>query len=102
LRVGYISPDFRRHSVNFFVEPLLSNHNRKNVEVFCYSDTAHPDNVTSRLQGCAQYWRNTYGQNDRAVLELIRDDRIDVLVDLAGHTTGSRLLVFAQGAAPIR
>lgn len=102
LRVGYVSPDFHRHSVSFFVEPLLRAHDAGEVEVFGYSDVAQPDEVTTRLQGYAHHWRNIRGQDDKSVLELIRADKIDVLVDLAGHTSGNRLPVFAQGAAPIQ
>jgi protein O-GlcNAc transferase len=102
LRVGYVSPDFRRHSVSFFVEPLLRAHDANEVDVFGYSDVAQPDEVTARLQGYAHHWHNIRGLDDKSVLELVRADKIDVLVDLAGHTAGNRLPVFAQGAAPIQ
>ncbi len=102
LRVGYISPDFRRHSVSYFVEPLLAGHNPDTVEVFCYSDVAQPDVVTARLKGRVHHWRNVCGQTNGKVRDLIRADNIDILVDLAGHTTGNRLSVFSQRAAPLQ
>ena len=102
LRVGYVSPDFRRHSVSFFAEPLLKGHRDHNVEVFCYSDSSRTDDMTKRLEKLADNWRNVQGQDDNAVAQMIRNDRIDILVDLAGHTTGNRLSVFAGRAAPIQ
>ena len=102
LRIGYVSPDFRRHSVSFFVEPLLRGHCEQNVDVYCYSDSLRSDDVTKRLKGLADHWRPIHGYDDRAVVEMVRDDGIDILVDLAGHTTGNRLAVFASRAAPIQ
>ena len=102
LRIGYVSPDFRRHSVSFFVEPILTAHDATTVEVFCYADVAQPDRVTARLKAQAHHWRDIHGTSDDDVLKLIRGDQIDVLVDLAGHTKGNRLAVFARRAAPIQ
>ena len=89
LRVGYVSADFRRHSVAWFAEPLLAAHDRASVELFCYADVAAPDAVTARFRQLADQWRDIAGVNDLAVVEMIRADRIDVLVDLTGHTAGS-------------
>ncbi|MBY0509054.1 MAG: glycosyltransferase, partial [Rhodospirillaceae bacterium] len=102
LRVGYVSPDFRRHSVSFFVEPLLAAHDAEAVEVFCYADVAHGDAVTARLKAAAHHWRDSHNLRGAALLNLIREDRIDILVDLAGHTKGNRLAVFARRAAPVQ
>ncbi|HEY2659125.1 MAG TPA: tetratricopeptide repeat protein [Caulobacteraceae bacterium] len=102
LRVGYVSPDFRHHAVSFFVEPLLAAHDHADVEVFCYAEVPNPDAVTERFQGLADHWRSTVGLTDDAVVEMIRQDKIDVLVDLAGHTAGNRLLTFARRAAPVQ
>src|SRR5262249_27987144 len=65
LRIGYLSPDFREHSVAYFVEPLLRGHNRQNVEVFCYAEMTRPDSVTTRLQGLADHWLVTVGLSDQ-------------------------------------
>ncbi|MGA3068122.1 MAG: tetratricopeptide repeat protein [Tepidisphaeraceae bacterium] len=102
LRIGYVSPDFREHSVSFFVETLLANHDPNQVEVFAYADSLQTDAVTARLQKLVPQWRNITGLSDQNVAEMIRTDRIDILVDLAGHTAGNRLLVFARKPAPIQ
>ena len=102
LRIGYVSPDFRRHSVSYFLEPLLLAHNRREVEIYCYAEVIKPDEATLRMQAVADNWSFTVGMTDEAVAERIRDDRIDILVDLAGHTAGNRLMVFAEKPAPIQ
>jgi protein O-GlcNAc transferase len=102
LRVGYVSPDFRDHSVAYFAEPVVAAHNRESVEVYCYSNVARPDAVTRRFEKLADHWRDIRGLTDSQAAELVREDRIDILVDLAGHTAGSRLLVFARKPAPLQ
>lgn len=102
LRVGYVSPDFRRHSVAFFLAPFLSARDAAAVEVFCYSDVAAPDAVTETLRAQADHWRQVHGWSDQALAARIAEDRIDILVDLAGHTQGNRLGLFAARAAPIQ
>ncbi len=102
LRVGYVSADFRQHSVALFAEPLLAAHDHATIELFCYAEVAVPDAVTGRFRGLADHWRSTVGLSDAAVADLIRQDRIDVLVDLAGHTGGNRLLAFARKPAPVQ
>ena len=102
LRVGYVSPDFRGHAVGRLLLGLLSNHDHRQVEVFCYSDVRAPDAVTAKLKGMADEWRATAGLSDPQMAGLIRADRIDILVDLAVHTAGNRLLVFARKPAPVQ
>lgn len=102
LRIGYVSPDLCAHSCAYFFEPLLEQHNHAEFEIFCYAEVAVPDTVTSRLQRLSDHWRNTVGIGDAALAARIRDDRIDILVDLAGHTDKNRLLVFARKPAPIQ
>jgi predicted O-linked N-acetylglucosamine transferase (SPINDLY family) len=102
LRIGYVSADFRRHSVAWFAEPLLAAHDRGSVELFCYADVAAPDAVTARFRRLADQWRDIAGVDDAAAAEMIRADNIDVLVDLTGHTAGSRLSVFARKPAPVQ
>ena len=101
LKIGYVSGDFRRHSVAYFVEPLLRAHDRAAVEVFCYAEVASPDDVTERFKTLADHWRTTVGLADEAVADQIGRDGIDILVDLAGHT-GNRLAVFARKPAPVQ
>lgn len=102
LRIGYISPDFRRHSARFFITPLLSHHRRENVELFCYAQLFQADEDTERFQAMSDHWRVVTGMSDEQVAELIRRDRLDVLVDLAGHTTNNRLACFVYRPAPVQ
>lgn len=99
-RLGYISPDFRRHSVGYFIEPVLRHHNRRLFEVICYSDVLAPDALTQKLSSYASKWYDTSRLNDKDLYELIKSDRLDGLIDLAGHTGYNRLPVFALKPAP--
>jgi len=101
LRIGYVSPDFRQHSVIHFLEPLLAHHDRSTIEVTCYAEVAEPDAVTQRFKSLARRWRPTVGVSDADLRKQIREDRIDVLVDLAGHTGSSRIAAFAVKPAPV-
>lgn len=102
LRIGYVSPDFCQHPVSRFFMPLIARHDREKFEVFCYSDVAKPDAVTDQIRALADHWRVLTGLTDAQVADLIRNDEIDILVDLAGHTAGNRLLVFARKPAPVQ
>jgi predicted O-linked N-acetylglucosamine transferase (SPINDLY family) len=102
LRVGYVSPDFREHSVSYFADPLIAGHDRRSFEVFCYAQVAMPDDKTSRFRDLADGWRSMVGATEAAGAERIREDGIDILVDLAGHTAKNRLLVFAERPAPVQ
>ena len=102
LRIGYVSPHFRQHAVNFFIEPMLLAHDRAHFEVFCYSANRVDDAVTARLKSAVAQWRDIRDKPDDEVAQMIRDDRIDILVDLTGHIDGHRLLVFARKPAPIQ
>lgn len=101
IRVGYVSPDFRRHSVSYFALPVIEAHDPAHFEIFCYSDVKSPDEMTARFQKHS-HWRNTTAWNDEQLAAQIRKDEIDILIDLAGHTSGNRLLVFARKPAPIQ
>ena len=102
LRIGYLSADFRQHAVALFAEPLLAAHDRSDVELYLYSGVAAEDDITERFRILADHWRNTIGIDDARLAELVRADRIDVLVDLAGHSAGNRLLTFARRPAPVQ
>ena len=102
LRIGYLSSDFRAHSIAFFIEPLLIAHNRTNVEITCYANIGNPDPMTHRLRENADRWRNVWSLDDNELAGLIRNDGIDILVDLAGHTANNRLRVFATKPAPVQ
>lgn len=102
LRVGYVSPDLREHSVASFFEPLLEMHDPGKFEIFCYSSAAGPDLVTRRLQTLSHHWRDIAKTRDDAVVGMVRRDKVDILVDLAGHTSGNRLGVFLKRSAPVQ
>lgn len=102
LKIGYVSPDFRRHSVSYFIEPVFAAHNKEQFEIFCYSLVPSEDEVTKRLQGYADHWRNIKEMSDEEAAELIRHDKIDIIIDLAGLTTHNRILLFALKPAPIQ
>jgi protein O-GlcNAc transferase len=101
LRVGYVSAHFREHSVSFFSLPLLAAHDRDQFETFAYSNSRDTDAITERFQRSA-VWRPIEGVSDEAVAQQIREDQIDILVDLTGHIGGNRLPVFARRPAPVQ
>jgi len=102
LRVGYLSPDFRTHVVAFFFEPVLAAHDPRRVESVCYYNHTIVDDTTRRLRDHAQLWRDVAAMNDAELVRLMREDRLDVVVDLAGHTAKSRLTALAQRVAPVQ
>jgi protein O-GlcNAc transferase len=101
LRIGYVSPDFTGHIVGLNLLPLFLNHDRDQFEIYCYSNVASEDQFTNKFQSVS-HWRNIRPMTDESAAELIRQDQIDILVDLAGHTADNRLLVFAQKPAPVQ
>jgi protein O-GlcNAc transferase len=102
LRVGFVSGDFRTHSVAHFFEPILSARDRGAFTYVLYSNSHLPDAVTQRLRADADDWRDIWRLTDDVLIELIRSDRIDILVDLSGHSLSNRLAVFARRAAPVQ
>lgn len=102
LRIGYVSAHFCRHAVHYFSEPLLAAHDHERFEIYCYSDSPFEDDATARILPSADHWRRTNQATDEQLAQMIRDDRIDILVDLAGHISGNRLLVFARKPAPVQ
>lgn len=101
LKVGYVTADFRQHSVAFFMQPVLTHHNPENVEIHVYS-SGRPDRMTEKLRALVPHWHDAVDQSDDQLYEQIRADGIDVLVDLSGFTMGQRLAVFARRAAPVQ
>ncbi|MDD9904932.1 MAG: tetratricopeptide repeat protein [Rhodospirillaceae bacterium] len=102
LRVGYLSPDFREHSVAYFVDSIFANHNSACVSLYAYNDAADSDETTARLRASTAHWRDVYTDDTETLYRRIRDDGIQVLIDLAGHTANNRLPVFARRAAPVQ
>jgi protein O-GlcNAc transferase len=100
--VGYVSPDFRDHAQRLFTFPLLREHDHEAFEIVCYSSTNPEDAWTERLRSHADVWRNVAALSANDLAALIRDDQVDVLVDLSMHMDGQRLKVFAQKPAPVQ
>jgi len=102
LRIAYLSPDFFTHSVSYFIKGILCNHDQNNFTIYCYSNVVKEDNVTLHLKSCVPKWRNIYGIPSSEAAKMIYDDKIDILVELTGHTAGNRLDVVAKKPAPIQ
>jgi predicted O-linked N-acetylglucosamine transferase (SPINDLY family) len=102
LKIGYVSPDFSFHAVGRFLLPLFRRHDHRQFEITCYAQVAFPDAMTRQFQQNADRWRNIIGLSDEQAARQILEDRIDILVDLSGHTSTNRLLVFARKPAPVQ
>jgi protein O-GlcNAc transferase len=102
LRVGYVGPTFRDHIIGRLMVPVLEHHDLAEVEIYCYSDAVDPDAITERLRGASQVFRETAGLADGDLAALVRDDSIDVLVDVNMHMADSRLGAFARKPAPVQ
>lgn len=101
LRIGFISADFRRHSVAYFLRPSLVSLDRRQFELYAYHAHRVEDEITWELKPQFHMWRDVFGMQDQALAELIRGDAIDILVDLSGHTAGARPLVIGRKPAPL-
>ena len=102
LRLGFVSADLGDHPVGYFLIRALEHLDQQQAEIVCYSDRLKDDQMTSRFQSVSTTWRKVVGWSDERLTEQIREDGIDILFDLAGHTSGNRLLVFARKPAPIQ
>jgi predicted O-linked N-acetylglucosamine transferase (SPINDLY family) len=102
LRVGYVSPDFRDHVVGRNLLPLFRGHSRADFEIVCYSEVLRPDFQTEEFQRHADQWKQTVGMPDDTLTEMIRQDGIDILVDITQHMARNRLSVFARRPAPVQ
>ena len=102
LRIGYVSSDLKNHPVGDHMHPLIANHDHQAFEIFCYADVAHPDGMTEWYQSSVQHWRSIIGMSDEDVARMVRADKIDVVVILAGRFDSNRPLVSAYRAAPVQ
>ena len=102
LRVGYLSPNLRRHAVGRFMVPIFAHHDQAQFELFAYSDWAAPDDVSQQMSAMVDRWQNVGGTSDDQLAALIRQDRIDILIDLSLHLYENRMLVFARRPAPVQ
>lgn len=102
LRIGYVSSDFRNHAAVYIFGSMILKHNPEQFDVVCYYGVELQDEITEQLKSAATEWRSIVGLSDDALAEQIRADKIDILVDLSGHTSGNRLMVFARKPAPVQ
>ena len=102
IRIGYLSADFRQHPVSHFIEPVLRHHDGDRFEIFCYHSDAREDPITTRLRGWVNNWRSVGGASDDDLERVLREDGLDILVELSGHSDGHRLGVLARRVAPIQ
>jgi protein O-GlcNAc transferase len=102
LRIGYISPDFRNHCQSLFTSALFPHHDHEQFEIVCYSSVAKPDEITQRLNHQSDLWRETHGIEDASLAQMIRDDKIDILMDLTMHMASARPMVMARKPAPVQ
>ncbi len=102
LRVGFLSPDFRTHSVACFLEPLLRALDPNHIVAVAYAEVARPDETTRRMQGLVSTWRSTVGESSESVARMVDSDAVDVLIDLASHTDRNRIDVLFYEAAPVQ
>ncbi len=102
LRIGYVSPDLRHHVVGQCILPILSHHDHEQFEIYCYASMPWEDAISGKIRASSNVWRNIHRVSDDKAAEMIRADRIDILVDLAVHSRGNRLALFARKPAPIQ
>ena len=103
LRVGYMSADFKMHSAAMTFGAMLTRFNTAAFEVFAYNNaSSEPDAIANLFHNSVTHWREIAGLSDADVVAKVREDGIDILVDLSGHSPGNRLQVFAKKPAPIQ
>jgi protein O-GlcNAc transferase len=102
IKIGYVSPDLRHHVVGTNLLPLLREHDHAQFEIFCYASVDKPDAMSQRLRSFADQWREIARLSDQETAELVRQDQIDILVDLTLHMADNRLLLFARKPAPVQ
>jgi predicted O-linked N-acetylglucosamine transferase (SPINDLY family) len=102
LRVGYVSSDFRTHPVARFMLPIYESHDHTKFEIYSYAQMFKFDAISDRFRARSKGWRITYGKTDAQIADMVRDDGIDILIDLAGHTGGNRISAFTYQGAPVQ
>jgi len=102
LRVGYVSADLNEHPVARFLEPVIKRHDGSAFKIYLYSCSEETDGLTDRLHALSHRWRDCAQMSDQRLKETISADKIDILIDLSGHTVGNRLAVFKERAAPLQ
>lgn len=101
LKIAYFSPDYGDHSIRYFLEPLLGNHNKDQFEVYAYAHSSPKETGLERPKKLVDHWRNVWKLPDEDVARMVRDDGIDIMIDLSGHGVGNNLMTFAYKPAPV-
>jgi len=102
LKIGYISADFRAHSVGRMLQPLFANHDHEHFQIVCYSDTRQSDHLTGWLRARSDAWIETAALSDAQLAARVEAEEIDILIDLTQHMAGNRLLTFARQPGPVQ
>lgn len=102
LRIGFVSADLRNHAVAHFIEPVWRELDKENFEIHAYSNSLWEDGVSARLRTHTATWHQVSNNDDLSLAQRIRDDGIDILFDLSGHSARNRLAAFAYRPAPIQ
>ncbi len=102
IRVGYIATEFKQHAAGLHILPLLEKHDRTQFEIYCYVDVNRPDFFTYRIRQCTDKWQTTHGKTMDEIAAMVREDQIDILIDLNQHMGGNILAVYARKPAPIQ
>ncbi|HEY1998922.1 tetratricopeptide repeat protein [Paraburkholderia sp.] len=102
LRIGYVGADFRDHCQSLFTVPLFAHHDHNQFEIYCYASVERPDDLTRRIDGYVDVWREVRALDDEQLAQQIRADGIDILVDLTMHMADGRPLLFARKPAPVQ
>jgi len=104
IKVGFLSSDFKKHSVSFFLEDLFLNFDKKKIEVFAIStlDVVKHDTMTATIQNIADHWYDVSDKSDIEIVSLIKSLNINILIDLNGLTAGNKINVIKNRCAPIQ
>jgi predicted O-linked N-acetylglucosamine transferase (SPINDLY family) len=102
IKIGFVSADFRKHSVAYFLEPLFENYDKEKFEFLLFANTSHEDEISSKFKDLTDAWFNISKMTDEQTAELIKKERVNLLIDLNGHTFGNRLGVFGLKPAPVQ
>lgn len=102
LRIGYLSGDFQKHPVGYFLRSILNHHNGNQVHVTCYDIGSRHDELTAAMRHAAHRWQDLRSMSSGDIVERIRADNLDVMIDLVGHSSGNRATVITQRVAPVQ
>jgi protein O-GlcNAc transferase len=102
IRIGYVSPDFNRHSVGWFFREIIRHHDTDRFEIYCYALADKQDDITDKIRAKAEAFHRVAHLSEMEIASQIFKDRIQILVDLTGYTRNNRLDVFALGPAPVQ